>query len=66
MSKNLTNPYRAEIDQRTGAGKHKKLVWYYTKREYGNDILGQPVESWEERHVAEFEAFISRIMPYKA
>ena len=57
------NLRRAEIDQRTSAGRFRKVMWYCHELGYGNDILGHPVESWKTSHEAELMAFISRLVP---
>ena len=55
--------YRAEMDHRTGTGRFKKVMWYHKGLGYGNDILNQPVQVWNERHMAELAEFSSRFFP---
>ena len=40
------------------------LMWYHENLAYGNDILDQPVEAWDERrHPAQYADFASRFLP---
>ena len=41
-------------------------MWYNCNLGYGNDILNQPVEAWNERHPAKLADFTSRFFPHDA
>lgn len=58
---NISN--RTDINQRTGSGKFKKVMWYRKRFGYGNDLVGQPVEPWKRGQEAEYVAFADRILP---
>lgn len=58
-----TSTHRAELDQRTGAGLYKKVVWYHRGVGYGNDLVECPVAPWDESMMEAYAAFVRPLMP---
>ncbi|KAF5004828.1 hypothetical protein FDECE_8672 [Fusarium decemcellulare] len=56
--------YQAEIDQRTAAGRAKRVMIYYPQVGYGNDITGQRLDAWHDGLPERFGQFIRPLMPF--
>lgn len=54
---------RADINQRTGRGKFKKVMWYRERLGYGNDLIGQRLAPWKTGQEAQYAAFADRLLP---
>jgi hypothetical protein len=54
---------RAELDQRTSQGRCKKVVAYRKGLAYGNDLMGQKIESWRPELLENFTMFIETLLP---
>lgn len=55
---------RAEIYQRTAAGRATRVMAYHRQVGYGNDITGQPLDVWHDGLPERFGQFIRPLMPF--